>query len=307
MWGGEPAAVSVEDIPDESVGEGEYGLTAAAGRFPPLDLFSDPQFETYTPLMITEVDGFRRLTGHIAPLDVPHRGLPGQVYAPRTTSGYREFLLGGTMTAEGVLVPTGPVTIGGGHAATNLNAQAAVEHYDDAGTRAASVTIGEDDFGIWISGVIKDGVADADAYSLLEFPPSGDWRADQFGNLELILIHQVNTPGFPVYRVNQDMASGQVYALVASADAWKGDPVTPFAVDLDGDLEAQFADAGVDWPQLAMTLGGVQYGPVPVAAGCVLRMLRGVEPSMAVHVEIVSTEPERARAKALLALSLEGV
>lgn len=305
LVGGEPAAVSVEDIPDESVGEGEYGLTAAAGRFPPLDLFSDPQFETYTPLMITEVDGFRRLTGHIAPLDVPHRGLPGQVYAPRTTSGYREFLLGGTMTAEGVLVPTGPVTIGGGHAATNLNAQAAVEHYDDAGTRAASVTIGEDDFGIWISGVIKDGVADADAYSLLEFPPSGDWRADQFGNLELILIHQVNTPGFPVYRVNQDMASGQVYALVASADAWKGDPVTPFAVDLDGDLEAQFAEAGVDWPQLAMTLGGVQYGPVPVAAGCVLRMLRGVEPSMAVHVEIVSTEPERARAKALLAMAMK--
>lgn len=292
-----------EELDDDSI-EAPFALTAAAGRFPPKGLFDNPGFATYTPLMITEVDGFRRLTGHIAPLDVPHRGLPGHVYAPRSASGYREFLLGGTMTAEGVLVPTGPVTIGGGHAATNLNAQAAVEHYDDAGTRAASVAIGEDDFGIWISGVIKDGVADVDAYSLLEFPPSGDWRADQFGNLELILIHQVNTPGFPVYRVNQDMASGQVYALVASADAWQGET---FAVDLDGDLEAQFAAAGVEWPQLSMTIGGVRYGPVPVAAGCVLRMLRGDAMGDTVDVEFASSEAERARARAVLALSLGGV
>lgn len=306
----EAVAVPSEPLDSEDYMGDEFGLTAAAGRFPPLELFSDPQFTTYTPLMITEVDGFRRLTGHIAPLDVPHRGLPGQVYAPRSASGYREFLLGGTMTAEGVLVPTGPVTIGGGHAATSLNAQAAAEHYDDAGTRAASVTIGEDNYGIWISGVIKDGVADTDAYSLLEFPPSGDWRADQSGNLELILIHQVNTPGFPVYRVNQDMASGQVYALVASADAWKGEQTTAFSVDLDGDLEMQFADAGVPWPQLSMTISGTQYGPVPIAAGCVLRMLRGDSPDMGSTVEPVefaSTEPERARARARLVMALEGV
>lgn len=291
-----------EKLDDDSI-EAPFALVASAGRFPPVALFDNPGFTTYTPLMITEVDGFRRLTGHIAPLDVPHRGLPGQVYAPRSTSGYREFLLGGTMTAEGVLVPTGPVTIGGGHAATNLSAQAAAEHYDDAGTRAASVAIGEDDFGIWISGVIKDGVADVDAYSLLEFPPSGDWRADQFGNLELILIHQVNTPGFPVYRVNQDMASGQVYALVASADAWKGDAAATFSVDLDGDLEAQFADAGIPWPTIGGEYGGKTYDPVPVASGCVLRMLRGA----ASDVEFASSDAERNRAKARLALTLEGV
>lgn len=290
-----------ERIADETGEEIEapFSLTAAAGRFPPKAVFDNPNFTTYTPLGITEIDGWRVLAGHIAPWNAAHRGLAGKVPPPRSMSGYREFLLGATMTAEGVLVPTGPVTIGGGHANTSLGAQAAVEHYDDAGTRAASVNVGEDDFGIWISGVIKDGVSDEAAYSLLEFPPSGDWRADQLGNLELILIHQVNTPGFAVYRVNQDMASGKVYALVASADAWKPDEVLSFTAT---DLKGQFDAAGIEWPTIGGEYGGQVYEAVPVAEGCVLRMLGlDTEP---VPVELAVSDGDRKRAAAQLRLMM---
>lgn len=281
--------------------EAPFSLTAAApAALPPAALFADPEFTGPTPIMVEPVGEFLRITGHIGLHGQRHRGLPGNVTIPKSMSAYREFLLGGTLTAEGTIVPTGPVTMGGGHADSSLGMRAAAEHYDNVASKVAAVTAGDDRFGVWISGVIKPGVTEQQVADLLESPPSGDWRVDQLGHLEMITVHAVNVPGFAVYRVNTDMQTGKVYALVASADFSQVGP--EFSVDLDGDLEAQFAEAGIDWPQLEMTIRGVPYGPVPVAAGCVRRMLAGPE------VLSVSTgQVERARAAARLRLTMAGV
>jgi hypothetical protein len=280
--------------------EAPFSLTAAAPvALPPAELFTDPGFTQATPIMVSPHGEFLRITGHIGLHGQRHRGLPGNVTIPKSMSAYREFLLGGTLTAEGTIVPTGPVTMGGGHADSSLGMQAAAEHYDNVASKVAAVTAGDDRFGVWISGVIKPGVTEQQVADLLESPPSGDWRVDQLGNLEMITVHAVNVPGFAVYRVNADMQTGKVYALVASADF--SQVAEPFSVDLDGDLEAQFADAGVDWPQLSMEIGGKQYGPVPVAAGCVRRMLGG-EPA----VDFAASGSERLRARARLALAIGG-
>lgn len=292
----------IADSTGEDV-EVPFSLTAAAPKLPPLALFQDPGFTGPTPISVKAQDGFLRITGHIGLHGARHRGLPGHVTIPKSMSGYREFLLGATPTAEGIAVPTGPVTMGGGHADTGLGMRAAAEHYDNVATKVAAVTAGDDAFGVWISGVIKDGVTEAQIVDLMESPPSGDWRADESGNLELITVHAVNVPGFAVYRVGMNMESQQAYALVASADfAGAADAVT---LDLDGDLRAQFDAAGVAWPTITVEFGGRVFEPYPVAEGCVRAAVGGAvgpEP-----VELVADGRERLRAAARLRLALSGV
>lgn len=280
-------------------------LTACAAERPPAAWFADPKLTGPTPITIT-ADG--QIFGHIGLHGQKHRGLPGEVSIPKSMSGYREFLLGGTVTAEGTVVPTGKITLGGGHADASLGAQPAVAHYDDVSTTVAVVSAGDDRFGVWVAGAIKAGTTDTQIDDLLQSPPSGDWRRDQLGHLELIGVHSVNVPGFAVYRVNADLQSGDVYALVASIDFSQVEPER-VTFDLDGDLRAQFDAAGVAWPTISATVGGVEYGPFEVAPGCVASMLRGSEAPVVASVESevsVSDEAQRRRAAARLALMHAG-
>lgn len=294
---------------DDDTIEAPFSLTACAAERPPAAWFTDPKLTVPTPITVT-ADG--RIFGHIGLHGVPHRGLPGNVGIPRSMSSYREFLLGETMTAEGVGIPTGKITIGGGHADGQLGMRAAVEHYDDVSTTVATVTAGDDQFGVWVAGAIKAGTPDALIDELRSSPPSGDWRTDVLGNLELITVHSVNTPGFPVYRVGVDDKAG--YSLVASSalvrdrpgtsatpalpddlgilmdrvssrlgkmneefaklQGMTGRPVTGFAaVPAGADLRAEFEAAGVPWPTISVNVGGVDLPPFEVAEGCVRGML----------------------------------
>lgn len=294
-----------EALDDDTI-EAPFSLTACAAERPPAAWFTDPKLTGPTPITVT-ADG--RIFGHIGLHGVPHRGLPGNVGIPRSMSSYREFLLGETMTAEGVGIPTGKITIGGGHADGQLGMRAAVEHYDDVSTTVATVTAGDDQFGVWIAGAIKAGTPDALIDELRSSPPSGDWRTDVLGNLELITVHSVNTPGFPVYRVGVDDKAG--YSLVASSALVRNRPETsgaqhagpqfmPFDVaslaqrigdHLRGtegasvprpsfslapsgpDLRAEFEAAGVPWPTISVNVAGVDLPPFEVAEGCVRGML----------------------------------
>jgi hypothetical protein len=75
-------------------------------------------------------------------------------------------------------------------------------------------------------GIIPDHVTDAQIDELLSCPPSGDWReipAQPFG-LDMIALHAVNNPGFPVPRARVascgDCEGGtRLTALVAGASA----------------------------------------------------------------------------------------
>jgi hypothetical protein len=326
----------ISGVLDDDTIEAPFSLVACAADRPPVEWFTDPGLMGPTPITITE-DG--RIFGHIGLHGVPHRGLPGRVGIPRSMSQYREFLLGETMTAEGIGVPTGKITIGGGHADGQLGMRAAVEHYDDVSTTVATVAAGDDEFGVWVAGAIKAGTPDALIDELRQSPPSGDWRTDVLGNLELITVHSVNTPGFPVYRVGMDDKSG--YSLVASsglveraeqAGAPPARTIDPAYIDMlaaqlsarltgtapragfasvpaGEDLRAEFESAGVPWPTITATVGGVELPPFEVAEDCVRGMLAqaagGVEsPDMASLESGVAKLREQAQAQARARLAL---
>lgn len=186
-------------------------LLASAGPIkPPASWFSNPGFTKPTPITVT-ADG--RISGHIAAWDIPHIGLPGNRRAPRSRTDYAFFRTGVVETEEGTEVPVGQLTLAGGHAPLSAGAGVAVQHYDDTATAAADLSVGEDQHGIWVSGSVRPDIDDVKLRALRAAAPSGDWRPIN-GNLELVAVCQVNTPGFPVARAM--VASGEITALVAA-------------------------------------------------------------------------------------------
>jgi hypothetical protein len=185
-------------------------IIASAVELPPLEFFQNPHLEGPTPLTIGE-NG--RVFGHIATWGTCHVGLPGCVTPPPSPSDYAYFLTGAERTKDGVTVPVGKLTIGGGHAAPNDGFVAAAEHYDNVGTAVASVFAGEDEHGIWVSGYVVPGTTHESVSALARSPISGDWRRIG-GNLELIAAHAVNVPGFPVPRAKVRFANDVQESLV---------------------------------------------------------------------------------------------
>ena len=185
-------------------------VAAAIPVEPPRSWFDDPQMRDPAPLHITD-EG--RVFGHIAAWHVSHLGLPGNTRPPKSGSDYAYFKTGVVRTDNGDDVHVGQLTLAGGHAALNMNAQKAVEHYDQTESAVADVTVGEDAFGIWVAGALRPGVTPEQIRTLRASSPSGDWRPIN-NRLELVAVCQVNVPGFPVARAQ--VASGAVTALVAA-------------------------------------------------------------------------------------------
>lgn len=188
----------------------ETVVAAGAPVAPPADWFSNPHLNGPTPLAVT-ADG--RVMGHLAAWNVCHAGIGQQcVMAPRTATGYKYFLNGSVLTADGSTIRVGKITLGTGHADTRLGYAPAADHYDNTGTAAAIVAAGEDQWGIWVAGALTPETSAAKAAELRRSPLSGDWRRIN-GNLELVAALAVNTPGFPIVSLN---ASGEPDVLVAA-------------------------------------------------------------------------------------------
>jgi hypothetical protein len=119
------------------------------------------------------------------------------------------------LTREGTEISTGPITMGTRHAGGSLGASATLAHYEDTGTVAADVAVGEDAHGIWVAGALRPDVTADKVRALRASPLSGDWRRIGSG-LELVAALAVNIPGFPIPRPAGLVASGQVRSLVAS-------------------------------------------------------------------------------------------
>lgn len=198
------------EIRDDSLAVSR-ALTAGGGPlFPPAEWFSDPGFDRPMPISVT-ADG--RIKGHIAAWRTDHIGMPPNTKPPRSRSDYAFFKTGVIQVDNGEEVQVGQLTLAGGHAPMTAGADDAVKHYDDTQSAVADVTVGEDEFGIWVSGGVRPGVTDEQIRALRASAPSGDWRPID-GSLELVAICQVNTPGFPIARAM--VASGEVTALVAA-------------------------------------------------------------------------------------------
>lgn len=210
--------------------------TARASSGPlPAQLFDRPKMDGPTPVKIERVGEHLHYYGHVATWGVCHIGFPGQcVTAPKSRTNYAYFHNGPITTDKGP-IRTGKVTLGGGHADVRAGFQAAVSHYDDAGAAVADVRAGEDEYGIWVSGVVRAGVDDARLAELAAAPLSGDWRHVS-GGLEMVAALAVNTPGFPVVSVSK--RGGTEYALVAAGALQPEHPADDTRVIAPGDTQA---------------------------------------------------------------------
>ncbi len=215
---------------------------------PPAEWFEQPQLSGPTPLTITP-EG--RIFGHVALWTVPHRGFlhyawSEKIYAPRNTTGYREFLTGSTPVAccveprcghERQTLRTGVLTVGTTHAGKRLSAADAQRFYENSGLQAADVLMFDDQWGPCISGALRPGMDDARVREVLGSTPSGDWRWIN-GNLELCAVLGVNTGGIPVI-ASSYVEEGEVRTLIAGWGAPPSEPDEALVASIGGSLRAR--------------------------------------------------------------------
>jgi hypothetical protein len=185
-------------------------LTASAAghapAVPPAEWFSDPGLTELTPMTI-EADG--RIFGHAWDWKTCHTAFADEcVLAPHSATEYAYFHLGEIELDNGTAEPIGKITIDTGHAGQRLSRAEAIRHYDDTGTVAAYVVMGEDEFGGWFSGCVRPDLPEETLRLLRGSVLSGDWRGVN-GNLELIALLACNVPGFPVPRARALVAAGE--------------------------------------------------------------------------------------------------
>lgn len=206
---------------------------------PPLEWFTRP--ETVGPVTVT---GDGRVFGYAALRDVCHVGLPGCTTMPSSMTDYAHFLRKPQATRDGTVVPTGVITVGGGHADPSLGLVPALAHYDDVGSAVAKVFAGEDEHGLWVAGWILPYADPVKVQQLSDLDVSGDWR-QAGGNLELIALCAVNTPGFPVLRkVHFSLAGGGQQTLIGQ---FKVEAPTIEASDVSRETSADDARARWAW------------------------------------------------------------
>lgn len=258
------------EIPDSSIvdasGVTPLGVAAAAlyasaqappkATSAPSSVFANPGLEVPTPLTVTE-DG--RVFGHIATWGTCHIGIEGACVTPPTSdTDYAYFCTGMYTTSDDVVIPVGQVTMGTGHAELALGWRPTVDHYDDTGTAAAYINVGEDSVGIWMAGVLAEHLPEAQRLALQRTGSiSGDWRAIG-GNLELVAALGVNVPGFPIPRVQSRVAS-------LAAAGGRVQPTALVASGIVSHVEAQLAPA-VDYKLLAREVTAYQTRQTRLAA-----------------------------------------
>lgn len=239
---------TLELLPIEELQEGtvmddhpQTVITAAANIAasipvePPKTWFDRPVLNGPTPIRVTD-EG--QVFGHIATWTTSHIGLPGSTRPPRSSTDYSYFHTGLVRTDSGADVKVGQLTLAGGHASMDKNAEAAAKHYDDTASALVDVHAGEDSYGIWVAGALRPGATPEQVRALRASAPSGDWRFIQGVGLELIAVCQVNVPGFPIPQ--SLAASGRINALVAAGTA---DLLALTAVENANDIKAMAAAA----------------------------------------------------------------
>lgn len=173
----------------------------AAPIAPPAAWLHRPEPREPTPFTILDSG---ECYGHLALWETCHTGyLNGEfaqcVRAPHSITSYGQFHVGELRCDEGDLLPIGKITYDTGHADLSRSRAAARCHYDDTGAVGAFVRARDGEFGIWVSGVLRNDIRPEGVRDLRANPLSGDWR-DFERNLELIAALAVPVPGFPVAR-----------------------------------------------------------------------------------------------------------
>lgn len=214
--GPEVPPVAAVRLTSETVDLGAGLALVASGRpVLPASAFARPPMPGREGVHIEE-DG--RVWGHIYGWGECHIGSPAGrcIQPPPSTTNYAYFLTGSVLTEEGEIA-VGPIAISTDHAPLDLGWARARDHYAHTGLVAADVTCGEDEYGIWIAGMIRPGAAPEVLHAFHAAKKvSGDWRPIGRG-LELMAILTVTVEGYPYRRLAAHVEAGRVTALVASA------------------------------------------------------------------------------------------
>lgn len=197
------AAAASSGIPIPGPMGGPLSLVASgADDLPPAELFANPQFTRPTHVGVRDVPGtnWRHFSGHLADWRIPHIGMRGKVFAPRSRSGYAYYCSGATPAQgpDGVVdVRTGVLSLGGGHCDKGVwDWRERRRHYDSTSTGVADLAAGEDEHGPWLSGVLRPETTHEQARVMHQSDVSGDWAP--IGGHELVAVLCVNVQGFPV-------------------------------------------------------------------------------------------------------------
>jgi 8-oxo-dGTP pyrophosphatase MutT (NUDIX family) len=220
----------IEVVTSEDGGDWEAVLVSSVSGNrvkPPLEYFHRHESSAALVIEDPDEDGIQRTYGYAAQWGVCHVGMDGRcVEPPRTYSDdYPEFHLGRTRTEAGV-VPTGVLTYGVGHrdAETILRESPDQAYFDNINNAWAAVRVGEDEIGIWFSGVVLPGVPEDHLVKIeASGQVSGEWK---HGAMRACLT--VNVPGFPVQQPSVSYDSdGNVLALAAAAYGGVESPCEP--------------------------------------------------------------------------------
>ena len=203
-----PAFAGARILSDTETAELVPALVAAMLPNAGSGWYDSPALPGPTPLTVTS-EG--RIYGHLATWGTCHIGFADTCVSPPEGSDYAYFHTG-AVHVDGLEIPVGHITMNTGHAGLSDTASAAVAHYDHTGTCVADVTVGEDEYGIWVAGAARP---DVDLDALRSASLSGDWRRVN-GQLELVAALAVNVPGFPIPRTATAIAAAGQIALVAS-------------------------------------------------------------------------------------------
>jgi hypothetical protein len=197
---------------DETAMSSWLSIVASAPVAPPAEWFRDPGFSGPTKVRVED----DRIFGHLATWGTCHIGFgEGRcVQPPVSHAKYAYFATGTILADDGTEFAVGTITMDGPHADKRLSGRAAAAHYDVTCFGVADVAVGEDEFGIWISGAMRPGVSDEAKRVLRASSLSGDWRK-LGGELELVAALAVNVPGFPIVETHL-AASGCPDSLIAT-------------------------------------------------------------------------------------------
>jgi len=273
----------------------QASVTASAAPLsPPAAWFTDDGIDG--PV---EVDSNGRVRGLLARWDTCHTAFTRHgdcVTAPHSNNGYQNFTTGTVATADGRQIPVGRITMDTTHPVGEfgaaMTASQAAQFYDNTGSQIAVVAAGENRHGIWVSGSVVPEATPEQVARLRRSPLSGDWR-DVGGCLELVAALAVNSPGFPVVRIN----GGNRFSLTASLLSMDSDcPGAKTSEDVDnggmGETHDEQQDVVVDVvAEVTETSEPRGSEPAPITAEQVAEMVSQ-------HIERRDQEAAQRRAAA---------
>lgn len=179
-------------------------FTMTIPDLPPAEWFDEPRDEPEIGAITVTDEG--RIFGYLAPKHVAHRGIRDKrVTVPMGNVDYGIWMNRVTIADDGrggfMRLATGPITMDCGHAVASPRVVGAArrEHYDNSCSIVATVRVGENSRGVWISGAVLPDVTPDQVRRMMACQLSGDWgpHREKPGKRELAGALLVPVPGFP--------------------------------------------------------------------------------------------------------------